>query len=82
MVVNEYDKHSKFYKMYSAEAAIRSLAERNSNSYMVTVFACCRQIYKETLMTGCISLEQMQSLEKKDDEDVESEEREIDDLEQ
>ena len=32
-------------------------------------------------MTGCISLEQMQSLEKKDEEDVDSEEREIDDLE-
>ena len=30
---------------------------------MITIFACCRQNYKESLMTGCVNKDEVQKLE-------------------
>ena len=43
LVLNEYDRSSKFYKLFKAESMIRELSTHNSNAYIVAVFACKRQ---------------------------------------
>ena len=49
LVTNEFDEHEKFYKLIDVEHKMRYLSESYTNGYIITVFACCRQLfdYKE-----------------------------------
>ena len=38
--------------MLEAENAMRDLAKDFSNSYVIAIFACCRDIYEHQSMTG------------------------------
>ena len=38
--------------MWGAEADIRSLARRWKNSYHISVFACCREVYNPNIHSG------------------------------
>ena len=57
IVVNEFDKTSTFYKLYNAEEIIRVMANGNQNAYMITIFACCRQLHDAAKMQGFCSKE-------------------------
>ena len=57
IVVNEFDKSSTFYKLYNAEEIIRVMANGNQNAYMITIFACCRQLHDAEKMQGFHSKE-------------------------
>ena len=58
VLLNEYSKRDKFYKMFKAEAAIRLQGTHYPNSYIIGIFACCRQLYNQKAMTGMISKEE------------------------
>ena len=59
IMVNEFDPKKGFYKLYNAEETIRVMANNNSNSYMITIFACCRQLYNGDKMQGYYSEDQI-----------------------
>ena len=42
-MINEFDKKTKFYKLWAAETNLSNLAELYNNSYVIGVFACCRE---------------------------------------
>ena len=44
ILVNEYDKTTGFYNLLGVEENIRMAARMSSNSYYVSIFACCREI--------------------------------------
>ena len=52
LVFNQFDKQSKFYKMMNVEIFLRNCSDSYSNSYMIGIFACCREIYKPKVHTG------------------------------
>ena len=51
VLYNEYDKVKKYYKVFAAEKKLRSWAEVFPNSYIVSIFACCRQTYNPKKMS-------------------------------
>ena len=53
MLFNEYDDGTKFYKKLKVEAQIRHFAHTFPNSYMLTIFSSCRQLYVKEEMTDC-----------------------------
>ena len=52
MLYNEFDPAEKFYKRLKAECQLRSMAEDFANSYLIAIFACCRQLYDPNWMKG------------------------------
>ena len=52
LVLNEYDQKTSFYKLYMAEKKLRTLARVFTNSYLIGIFACCRQLYNQNDMKG------------------------------
>ena len=63
LIFNDYDPKTNFYKMYRAEAKIRSFAETYPNSYVIGIFACSRSTFDHTWMKNqCISLEQFKNI--------------------
>ena len=46
IVINEFDQKNNFYKLWPAETTLNNLAESYKNSYVIGVFACCRQKYE------------------------------------
>ena len=50
--MNEYDESTRFYKLFKAEAKLRAWASIFPNAYLITIFACCRQIYQKDEMEG------------------------------
>ena len=63
ILVNEYDKTTGFYNLLGVEENIRMAARMSSNSYYVSIFACCREIFLVTEHSGGISLLQLRDLE-------------------
>ena len=60
LLMNEFDKKTRFYKIFKAESKLRFLAETYPNSYMIGIFACSRQLYNETKFEGiCHSKEEV-----------------------
>ena len=45
LVTNEYDKEEGFYELLDVEYKMRTLSELYTNGYIITIFACCRQLY-------------------------------------
>ena len=62
VLLNEYMKKDQFYRMFRAEAIIRMQASQYPNSYIIGIFACCRQLYNQNRMTGMISKEEAEKL--------------------
>ena len=58
-MVNEFEPKKGFYKLFNAEEKVRLMATLNKNSYMITIFACCRQLYDGQKMQGYFSKEQI-----------------------
>ena len=80
IVINEFDRFTKFYRTYKVESAISALAAKNPNSYMITIFACCRQLHNEKSMTGCINQQQKSEIEQNESlEAMKKEAKEIED---
>lgn len=74
VLVNEYMNRTKFYKMFRAEAIIRGYAGTYPNSYIIGIFACCRQLYNQNEMTGKISKKEADALKQKQIEEKKVEE--------
>ena len=43
VLIDEYDPKTKFYRIWQVEALIRDLSKKHSNSFHLTIFACCRE---------------------------------------
>lgn len=54
MLYNEFDNRCNFYKFLMAEKKLRGWAEIYPNSYIIGIYACCRQLYNPQAMSGCI----------------------------
>ena len=52
IVINEFDKNNKFYKLYHSEKVIRLMAKNYSHSYHLCFYACCRENISRTTHTG------------------------------
>ena len=54
LVLNEYDTDGEFYKLLDAEHKMRLLSDMYSNSYIIAIFACCREIFDFDHMAECL----------------------------
>ena len=45
ILLNEFCKQRKFYKLFAIEISIRRITERFKNSYLIVTMACCREIF-------------------------------------
>ena len=55
LVLNEFDRKTQFYQLFKAEDLIRQVASVYSkNSYFIAIFACCRELYKAEIHSGCV----------------------------
>ena len=54
--MNEFLSKKGFYKLFGAEECLRNLAQKYSNAYLVTIFACCREILLVSKHCGGVSL--------------------------
>ena len=50
---NELDKRTRYYRLYGAEHELRLWATKHHNSFLVGIFACCREIYHKLRHSGC-----------------------------
>ena len=48
VVLNEFDKTKSWYKLWPIEDDCRDIAKKYTNSYVLALFACCREIYSAT----------------------------------
>ena len=48
VVLNEFCKSKGWYKFWAIEDDCRDIAKRYTNSYVLAVFACCRELYSQT----------------------------------
>ena len=62
LIYNEYNKREGFYQMLSAEAKLRSWAEIYPQTYIIGIFACCRQLYDPYKMVNLYSLKEAREL--------------------
>ena len=53
LLLNEFSETTKFYKFWAVESNIRSIATEFKNSYSMTFFACCREIFGAEKHSGC-----------------------------
>ena len=68
IVINEFDKVKKFYKLYNAENKIRYFSKKFTNCYFVGIFACCREICDLlNKHTGCISAQEYEKMIKNEE---------------
>ena len=44
-MINQLNKRTHFYEWWAAEADIRLIAKKFSNTFSVGIFACCREIF-------------------------------------
>ena len=64
VLYNEFNPRSKFYKTLNAEQQLRHMANKLPNSYIIGIFACCRQLYNAGDMTGCVEYDETAEEEK------------------
>ena len=63
LLYNEFEKSTRFYKMFLAEQKLRSFAELYPNAYLIGIFACCRQLHDTNVHTGKgYSMEQVEKM--------------------
>ena len=63
-VLNEFNKKIQFYKTFAAEKKIRVIANSMKNSYQLSIFACCRELYKITKHCSCVHAESLEEAQK------------------
>ena len=63
VLVNEYAQKNGFYRVFAAEENLRNIAQKYSNAYLVTIFACCREIHLISQHSKGISLKQFLEIE-------------------
>ena len=54
LLTNELNKKTKFYSFIEVEKQLRSLCSMNNNVYIISLFACCRQIWDPSKHCGMI----------------------------
>ena len=52
VVINEYDKETRFYRLWKIENMIRTFARMFPNSFHLAFFACCREIFNPEYHRG------------------------------
>ena len=52
VIINQFNKRTGFYEWWAAEADLRLMAKKYSNTYSVGIFACCREIFKPAKHCG------------------------------
>ena len=52
VIINQFNKRTGFYEWWAAEADIRLMAKKYSNTFSVGIFACCREIFKPAKHCG------------------------------
>ena len=62
LLYNEFDKKTGFYKMFKAEEIIRNMAAEFDNSYLMGIFACCRQIFNTDQLEGNYAEDQLENV--------------------
>ena len=60
IVLNQFNKSDEFYKLVNVEDKIRILSKSFTQSYNITVFACCRELHKLNIHTACIEAKSIQ----------------------
>ena len=63
ILVNEFDAKRGFYRLFAAEENLRNIAQKYPNAYLVTIFACCREIHLISQHSRGISLKQFLEIE-------------------
>ena len=53
ILLNQFDEKDNFYKSFEAERTIRDMSKKYSNAYMVTLFACSRQLRTHIDASNC-----------------------------
>ena len=64
-VLNQFNKHDQWYKLLAVEIDIRSLSKNCKNSYLVSIFACCRENFSKAIHSGCFEAENQEEATKK-----------------
>ena len=54
LLLNEFDKQKKFYKLFPIETHIRNMTKFQKNSYLIVTMACCREIYSPKRHGNCV----------------------------
>ena len=52
VIINQFNRRTGFYEWWAAEADIRLMAKKYSNTFSVGIFACCREIFKPAKHCG------------------------------
>ena len=52
VLLNQFDKDTQYYKQWNIEKDCRDMAKRYKNSYIMAVFACCRELFQPTSHNG------------------------------
>ena len=52
VIINQFNKRTGFYEWWAAEADIRLMAKKYSNTFSIGIFACCREIFKPAKHCG------------------------------
>ena len=63
IILNEHSEKDTFYKIFGAEENMRTHARKFSNTYIVGIFACCREIFVISQHSGGINLAKKEELE-------------------
>ena len=45
LLLNEFDKRIEFYNLFPIEAHVRRITDKQNNSYLIVLVACCRENY-------------------------------------
>ena len=48
VVVDEFDKRGRYFRLWQVEAMIRNLARKFPRSFHFAIFACCREVFEKT----------------------------------
>ena len=52
VIINQLDRKTAFYEWWAAEADLRLMAKKYSNTFSVGIFACCREVFNPTKHCG------------------------------
>ena len=54
LLINQLNTRTSFYEWWAAESDIRRFAEKFPNTYLVAIFACCREIFRPATHCGFV----------------------------
>ena len=63
VMVNDFNKRTQYYHLYGAEHELRLWSTKHTNSYMVAIFACCREMHNKLRHSGCYGGTETEALE-------------------